>query len=114
MRTGTVSMGMQRLTTARRNSGKCDALFFFYAHRRFWGKGYMTEAMQELLPFAFYICEAESAHATCALQNLRAGRLLLKCGFRMRPMDNGDRAKKQTRYLLDSDLYRREPSKKDK
>ena len=47
----------------------------------YWGKGYMTEAVQAVLNAGFYEMGLELVSATCYPDNARSKNVLQKCGF---------------------------------
>ena len=87
----------------RRNT---DMLVQTYVGKRFRGKGYMAEALHELLPFVFYILGAERVYASCMDKNIRAQRLFLKSGFRALGAVDDGRRKKSVTFVLCRDQFR--------
>lgn len=49
--------------------------------RPFWGHGYMTETVRELIRFAFEDMEMHRVQATCDLENERSARVMERCGM---------------------------------
>ncbi len=53
----------------------------YFSHRKFWGKGYMTEAFQEILRFAFEENGVFRLTTGCDPENIGSERLIMKCGL---------------------------------
>ncbi|NMB24967.1 MAG: GNAT family N-acetyltransferase [Firmicutes bacterium] len=51
-------------------------------HRSYWSKGYMTEAAQALLEFAFTEEDYHRVYATCDPKNIGSARVMEKIGMR--------------------------------
>jgi ribosomal-protein-alanine N-acetyltransferase len=60
---------------------KGDMAFGYALLPSFWGKGYMTEAVEVMLNFAFESLSKESVYATCAESNQASVRVLEKAGL---------------------------------
>lgn len=54
---------------------------WFKIHVDFWGRGYMTEAFQAVLLFAFYDLKLHRIEAGCAVENIASARVLEKAGM---------------------------------
>ena len=54
----------------------------YVMRRTFWGKGYMVEAVRELLRFAFEEMGMHHVYATCFEANERSARVMERCGMR--------------------------------
>jgi len=48
----------------------------------YWNKGYMTEALEEILRFGFEQMELVRIEAKCFVQNTASERVMLKCGMK--------------------------------
>lgn len=58
-------------------------LDFGYAlSRRYWGQGYMTEAVQAILAFGFRTLHAQRIFAECQPPNIASARVMEKAGMR--------------------------------
>lgn len=60
--------------------GKCAGIGYFIDDK-YWGNGYTTEAMREVLRFAFQDNDVCRFEAGCLKENLPSRRVLQKCGF---------------------------------
>jgi len=56
--------------------------FGFWAHPKFYGQGYMTEAVESLMEFGFRELGITEFHAAYATWNIASKRVLEKTGFR--------------------------------
>lgn len=64
------------------NRGKLRAMYISYALTpECWGSGYMAEAAQAVIGYAFEMLDAEMISAFHYPENLRSRRVLEKCGF---------------------------------
>ena len=71
--------------------GTCDYHHIRFEHHRteigyimrrsFWGKGYMTETVRELIRFAFEEMEMHRVEALCNIVNERSARVMERCGM---------------------------------
>lgn len=57
----------------------------FDLHKRFWGKGYMQEAVKKLAEFGFSEMELDMIDATVETENSRSIALLSRLGFEKSP-----------------------------
>jgi ribosomal-protein-alanine N-acetyltransferase len=55
----------------------------YILHPNFWGKGYMTEAMNTLIKFGFNHINLHSYEANVNIENENSKKLLLKIGFKL-------------------------------
>ena len=53
----------------------------FYLARRCWNRGYMTEAVSQIVRFSFERAELNRLQATVAVENIASIRVLQKTGF---------------------------------
>jgi ribosomal-protein-alanine N-acetyltransferase len=51
--------------------------------KSYWNKGYMTEALEEILRFGFEQMELERIEAKCFIQNPASVRVMEKCGMKL-------------------------------
>jgi len=63
------------------NPQACDVELAFAFHRRFWGRGYGTEAARAVLAFGFDIAGLQEVVAVAQEQNHASRRLLERLGF---------------------------------
>jgi ribosomal-protein-alanine N-acetyltransferase len=57
------------------------ANFGFLLDRKYWGKGYMSEAVQAIIKHCFDDLGLERLEATCDLENMASARVMEKCGM---------------------------------
>ena len=72
--------------------------------RNYWGKGYMTEAVQAVVEYGFAVRGYQLLSAYCYPHNLRSQRVLQKCGF----VYEGRLTQAELLYdgtILDNDCY---------
>lgn len=60
--------------------GKCAGVGYFI-NDRYWNNGYTTEALREVLRFAFEENDVYRFEAGCLKENIGSARVLQKCGF---------------------------------
>jgi len=65
-----------------RPSSPGDLDFGYALKRRYWGQGYMTEAVQDLLSFGFRTLHAQRIFAECQPPNIASARVMEKAGMR--------------------------------
>ena len=53
----------------------------FYLSRKYWGKGYATEAVRQVILFTFENWELNRIGGTCMSENVASGRVLEKVGM---------------------------------
>ena len=53
----------------------------YVLNRNFWSKGYMTEAVQELIRFAFEEMGMHRVAAICDVENIRSSNVMERCGM---------------------------------
>lgn len=53
----------------------------YFVHDKYWGKGYTTEAMREVIRFAFEENDVYRIEAGCLKENIASERVMQKCGF---------------------------------
>lgn len=53
----------------------------YFINTEYWGKGYTTEALNEVLRFAFEENDVYRFEAGCLKENIASERVLQKCGF---------------------------------
>jgi ribosomal-protein-alanine N-acetyltransferase len=51
--------------------------------RLYWNKGYMTEALREVIRFGFEKMSLERVEARCFVENLSSERVMQKCGMKL-------------------------------
>lgn len=51
------------------------------SNKNYWNKGYMTEAVREILDYAFRVLEPSQIIATCTAKNIGSYRVMEKCGM---------------------------------
>lgn len=61
----------------------CDLSFGYALLPEFWNQGYMSEALQAMLTFAFTITDAQTISDTCDVRNLGSARVMEKAGLRL-------------------------------
>ncbi len=59
----------------------CDIGYFIFPE--FWGKGYVSEAMEEVIKFAFKECDVTKIIATCYRENIASERVMQKSGMKI-------------------------------
>jgi ribosomal-protein-alanine N-acetyltransferase len=59
-----------------------DLDFGYALARTYWSKGYMTEALQAVLAFAFKELDANRVFAICEIQNIGSFRVMEKAGMK--------------------------------
>ena len=60
-----------------------NVMIGYVLNRAFWGKGYMTEALRELIRFAFEEMGLHRLSATCDFDNLRSAAVMERCGMQL-------------------------------
>ena len=50
--------------------------------RKYWGKGYMTEAVREVIAFGFGTMELNRIEARCKIENIASARVMEKVGMK--------------------------------
>ena len=73
-------IGIGRPSAAKVEWGDLD--FGYALNRRFWGQGYMSEALQGLLAFCFQALGADKIFGECAAANPASARVMEKAGLR--------------------------------
>lgn len=73
---GEIGYGVNQFT----DLGKLVGVGYF-VHDKYWGKGYTTEALREVIRFAFEENGVYRIEAGCLKENIASERVLLKCGF---------------------------------
>ena len=73
---GEIGYGVTKFTPL----GKLAGVGYFI-HDRYWGNGYTTEAMKEVIRFAFEENGVYRFEAGCLKENAGSERVLQKCGF---------------------------------
>ena len=53
----------------------------YVLNRNYWGNGYMTEAVSEMIRFAFEEMGMHRVAATCDFENVRSARVMERCGM---------------------------------
>jgi len=53
----------------------------YVLNRKFWGMGFMTETVRELIRFAFDEMSMHRVQATCDLENVRSAQVMERCGM---------------------------------
>jgi ribosomal-protein-alanine N-acetyltransferase len=56
-------------------------LMGYVLNRKYWGNGYMTEAVREMIRFAFEEMSMHRVAATCDFDNIRSARVMERCGM---------------------------------
>lgn len=82
-----------------------DLSFGYALLPAFWGQGYMTEALQALLTFAFTTTNVNSIADTCDTRNIGSARVMEKAGLRQierftNDEDKGDEPTESFRYRI--------------
>jgi len=62
------------------SNGKLVHLGYF-THKKFWNKGYVTEALNEIIRFAFEDEGVYKISTGCLVENIASERVMQKCGF---------------------------------
>lgn len=65
----------------RLNAVNEKASFGYVLNRKYWGRGYMTEALRTLLKLAFHMLELNRVESTHFVGNEASGRVMEKCGM---------------------------------
>jgi len=92
-------IGMNRLDSA---AGEVEYELSFALMRRYWGRGYMTEALKRLALFAFSVLHARRLVADCLPHNAASVRVLQKVGMHYEGrVPVGDATDTCLRYVLD-------------
>jgi ribosomal-protein-alanine N-acetyltransferase len=60
-----------------------SAMLGYIMNRNYWGRGYMTEAVGELIRFGFAEMEMRRISAHCDFENIRSARVLERCGMKL-------------------------------
>ena len=55
----------------------------YVLNRNYWGNGYMTEAVREMIRFAFEDMGMHRVAATCDAENIRSSNVMERCGMRL-------------------------------
>jgi len=55
----------------------------YVLNRNYWGNGYMTEAVHELICFAFEEMSMHRVAATCDFDNVRSAAVMERCGMKL-------------------------------
>jgi ribosomal-protein-alanine N-acetyltransferase len=55
----------------------------YVLNRKYWDKGYMTEAVREMIRFAFEEMSMHRVAANCDLENVRSARVMERCGMKL-------------------------------
>lgn len=82
----------------------------FVLNRSFWGKGYMTETVREMIRFAFEEMGMHRVEANCDLENERSAKVMERCGmtlegvFRDHELRRGRFVTVKVYSILSSDL----------
>lgn len=50
--------------------------------RKYWGKGYMTEVVREIIAFGFCVMQLNRIEARCKLENMASARVMEKVGMK--------------------------------
>ena len=53
----------------------------YFIHDKYWGKGYTTEALREVIRFAFEENDVYRIEAGCLKENIASERVMQKCGL---------------------------------
>ena len=53
----------------------------YFSHQAYWGKGYMTQAVQELFAFGFLQNDVFRFQTGCLVENIGSMRVMEKCGM---------------------------------
>jgi len=73
-------------------NNKCVNLGYFI-YKDYWNKGYVSEAVKEVLHFAFNIDNVVKIETGCLIDNVYSERIMIKLGF------NKESHKKKSRWL---------------
>lgn len=84
----------------------------YFLRRRFWGKGYASEALEELLRFAFEEGGACRMTTGCLVENAGSERVMQKCGFQKeRTIERGEfhegSWKERVEYSLEREMWKK-------
>lgn len=75
---GWLILGRSRHATEE-GMGECGCGYALNQH--YWGQGYMPEALQAALTYAFTVLGTRLVHAECELENTTSARVMQKCGM---------------------------------
>ena len=64
------------------NRGNRNAELGYWLGRAYWGRGYMTEALQAVLDYCFNEMNLNRVYGDHFAENPASGRVMLKCGLR--------------------------------
>lgn len=65
------------------------------SNKAYWNNGYMTEAIQEIIQYAFENLNITKIIATCNIQNQASSRIMEKCGMKMIKVEKNHKSVKQ-------------------
>lgn len=68
-------------TVSERNPAGKRVEIGYFTYPAFWGLGYVTEALKELIRFAFFQDNVYRIDGTCIADNIRSRRVMEKCGM---------------------------------
>jgi len=74
------------------------------SNKAYWGNGFMTEAAQEILRFAFITLGLSEVKAACEAENCRSYRVMEKCGMKRQGDFKRRRAVKGGNVLICKEL----------
>jgi ribosomal-protein-alanine N-acetyltransferase len=89
----------------------------YFLGRQYWGKGYATEALAELIRYAFEDDGARRIDGTCVADNRRSARVMEKCGLKFEGERRGyewhvDSVKSRRYYGLTKEEWEKEHGKR--
>lgn len=88
------------------HDGIGDLDFGYALARGYWGKGYMTEALNALLHFAFTELNAQSVFGECEVMNIGSSRVMEKAGMqRDKQVTDPEDSHEMFRYLITKDQW---------
>jgi ribosomal-protein-alanine N-acetyltransferase len=68
-----------------------EAAFSYLLNRAWWGQGYATEALAEMLRFGFVQLGLQRIADSCDSENVASARVMEKCGMRLECEHDGER-----------------------
>lgn len=75
-----------------------DAILGYWFNPQHWGQGYATEAVKEVVRFAFKSLGLKRINASCFIQNHKSQKLLDRVGFHMEGVRKKGRVRKGRYY----------------
>lgn len=84
-----------------------DRDFGFALRPTYWNQGYMTEALKEILSFAFCQRDVETIFGECNRPNVGSARVMQKCGMKFVQQWTDQQEGEMERYLIERSEWKR-------